>query len=145
MSMNNEKIEALKVQIKSSVNEAFERFLSDDQVAEGKGKKMDEKYDDKEKEKMEEEEESEDDDKEKGDEDEEDDSKSVTEAMSVTAAAKGSRGKDGISTLQISRLGDLVKLANSGKYEYFTVEKKNGDIVEYHVDYSGGRPKLVEM
>lgn len=101
--------------------------------------------------KMKEEEEEEgmdDDESEDMDDDEsEDKDEPMEEAMKVVATKVPTKGQSRQESedLTINRYQDLVKLANSGKYEYFMVTKNNGDETEYHVDFNGKTPKLVEM
>jgi hypothetical protein len=158
MSDNIEEVkESLKLNIQGSVKEAFNKILDESQKD-----KVDEEedYDDeseKDKDNVNEEEdkdkEEKDDDSEESDEDDEETnegegkkrSKKLKESMTVDAMPANSRGRGKTVTHNISRMSDLVKLANSGKYEYFTVSKRNGEEEEYHVDFSRGKPKLVKM
>lgn len=150
LKITDEMKEAIKLEIRSSVKESFESEIEkrEDLIIEAyaskKEKMKEEKSDDEsDNDKNSDDDEDSDEDDESDSDEEEDDS--VNESMSVVAMAKGGKNKSDTKSMNISRFSDLQRLAKSGKYEYFTVKKRNGEEVEYHVDYSGGKPELVKM
>lgn len=60
-------------------------------------------------------------------------------AMPTSERSKGTKGK--AEDIEVKDLRELTKLAKTGKYDYFTVTKKDGDEDEYHVS----KGKLVLM
>jgi Skp family chaperone for outer membrane proteins len=134
--------ELLEVLIKESVKTKFESKI--DTIIEEKYKKH-VKEEDEEDEDMDDEDEDDSDDDEDDDEDsDEDDSdeEDLKESMSVEYVEKG---KKGTKTTTIKNHSELVKMAKTGNYEWFMVTKKNGEEVEYTIDWDGKTPSLVEM
>lgn len=76
------------------------------------------------------------------DEDEEDegDEDELEEALSVVASLAG-KSKEKTEKFKVKNLKELAKLARTGKYDYFSTTKDNGDELEFMVE----KGKLVEM
>ena len=77
---------------------------------------------------------SDDDDDDKSDDDDDD---TLEEALKVGALPTSERGKGTrmkAEQITVKDMRELTRLAKTGKYDYFTVEKKNGDVVEYSVE-----------
>lgn len=71
------------------------------------------------------------------DDDDDGDDDTLEEALKVDALPTSERGK-GIrmkaEQITVKDMRELTRLAKTGKYDYFTVEKKNGDVEEYMVE-----------
>ena len=84
---------------------------------------------------------SDDDDDDKSDDDDDksdnDDDDTLEEALKVGALPTSERGKGTrmkAEQITVKDMRELTRLAKTGKYDYFTVEKKNGDVEEYMVE-----------
>ncbi len=137
----NEAQQILSVLIKESVQTKFEQKI-DAVIEEKYSAKKDVKEQD-EDENEENIEESDDDDED--DDEDDDDDEELKESMSVEYLEVGAKKGKKTEKTTISRHADLVKMANTGKYEWFMVTKKDGTEVEYTVDFEGKKPVLVEM
>lgn len=76
--------------------------------------------------------------------DDDDDDDTLEEALKVGALPTSERGKGTrmkAEQITVKDMRELTRLAKTGKYDYFTVEKKNGDVEEYMVEHG----KLVLM
>lgn len=126
--------EAMKIQITEKTKQVFESAIT-----ESMSSKMKKESD------IEDVENS--DDKDDDDDEDDDDDDTVEEAMKVVATKLRKKGESKYSNEEhtINRYQDLVNLAKTGDYEFFMVTKSNGDETEYHVDFNGKTPKLVEM
>lgn len=90
-----------------------------------------------EEEEEEEEDKSDDDDGKSDDDDDDDDDDTLEEALKVGALPTSERGKGTrmkAEQITVKDMRELTRLAKTGKYDYFTVEKKNGDVEEYMVE-----------
>lgn len=166
MSLTDKEKEALAAEVKSMVSESF-RTHTNRLVTEAEaeitgfdplleGEEHDEEDEGHDEEELDEEESSDEDDDEEEEEEEVKEAKGkkakyakkpkaggdvISESMKVVATKSGSRNNDKPEQMTIKRHQELVRLAKSGKYEYFTVEKKDGTMVEYSVE----NRKLIEM
>ena len=108
----------------------------DESIEESDDSEDDEKS--KDDESIEESDDSEDDEKSKDDESEDD--KELSEGLKVTAVRHATPNKT--EDIKINNIRELNKLAATGQYGWFGVEKRNGDYEEYTVDEKN---KLVLM
>lgn len=137
--------DVLSVLIKESVQSKFEDGIN--AIIEEKYKKHVKEED--EEEDMDDSDDDEDEDSDEDEDDSDDSDEELEESMKVEYLEKGaythgSKVKK-TETTTINRHADLVKMANTGKYEWFLVTKKDGTEIEYNVDFEGKKPVLVEM
>lgn len=130
--------DVLSVLIKESVQSKFEDGIN--AIIEEKYKKHVKEED--EEEDVDDDKDSDDSDDDDDDSDEDDEDEDLEESMKVEYVEKG---KKGTKTTTIQKHSELVKMAKTGNYEWFMVTKKNGDEVEYTIDWDGKTPSLVEM